>query len=392
MADPHGAERGRRGPAAGGEGPAGTGPRAGRRHRLLRRGRRPAHGGVQPVRPGVHGRPDCWPAVRPGWAAGQRGRRTTRAHRADTGAGPAAGPGRRRLAYVSAGALRVAVHAGAGADADEADEKDRAVAEPADEPGVYYGLAEHIAAEEMGRLRGYWWAPDGRGAAGGPGGRDAGAALVHLRPGPPGPDPGRDQVPGRGHAERGRLAAAGGPGRRRARRSSGTGPRSSTWSPRSGRRATTPLIVVLNRDQNRAAAPHRGPGHRRDRRCCARTPTRSGWTSCRACRPGPADGRLVWSADVRGAKRLVVGTPGRAQQRHGRAGHPAQPPGPATSRRSTGTRCCSPRPGEPTEIGLWSYGPGGLTQVSAATAGLNAGRPGRRHHRADPAHAGRRRA
>src|SRR5439155_47839 len=29
------------------------------------------------------------------------------------------------------------------------------------EPGLSYGLAEFIAAEEMDRTRGYWWAPDG---------------------------------------------------------------------------------------------------------------------------------------------------------------------------------------------------------------------------------------
>ncbi len=31
-----------------------------------------------------------------------------------------------------------------------------------DDPAVTWGLAEHIAAEEMGRLRGHWWAPDAR--------------------------------------------------------------------------------------------------------------------------------------------------------------------------------------------------------------------------------------
>ena len=25
-----------------------------------------------------------------------------------------------------------------------------------------YGLAEFVAAEEMNRMRGYWWSPDGR--------------------------------------------------------------------------------------------------------------------------------------------------------------------------------------------------------------------------------------
>ncbi|SCE80152.1 dipeptidyl-peptidase-4 [Micromonospora viridifaciens] len=31
-----------------------------------------------------------------------------------------------------------------------------------EDSGVTWGLAEHIAAEEFGRYRGYWWAPDGR--------------------------------------------------------------------------------------------------------------------------------------------------------------------------------------------------------------------------------------
>ncbi|MEU8116396.1 prolyl oligopeptidase family serine peptidase [Micromonospora sp. NPDC048947] len=31
-----------------------------------------------------------------------------------------------------------------------------------EDAGVSWGLAEHIAAEEFGRYRGYWWAPDGR--------------------------------------------------------------------------------------------------------------------------------------------------------------------------------------------------------------------------------------
>jgi dipeptidyl-peptidase-4 len=56
-----------------------------------------------------------------------------------------------RLAYVSGGALHV--H-------DLAAGTTSAVAEP--ESGtVTYGLADFVAAEEMGRMRGYWWAPDG---------------------------------------------------------------------------------------------------------------------------------------------------------------------------------------------------------------------------------------
>ena len=67
---------------------------------------------------------------------------------------PRPDPAGQRVAYVSGGGVRVAaLRGGAGAD--------RAVAGPEDNPGVTYGLAEFIAAEEMDRSRGYWWAPDG---------------------------------------------------------------------------------------------------------------------------------------------------------------------------------------------------------------------------------------
>ena len=54
------------------------------------------------------------------------------------------------VAYVCRGALRV-LSIASGAD--------RAVAEP-DGAGVTWGLADFIAAEEMGRHRGMWWSPD----------------------------------------------------------------------------------------------------------------------------------------------------------------------------------------------------------------------------------------
>ncbi|GAA4783706.1 S9 family peptidase [Streptomyces ziwulingensis] len=63
---------------------------------------------------------------------------------------PRPAPDGRHIAYVSGGALRVV---GAGGEGD------RALAEPESE-GVSYGLAEFIAAEEMGRTRGFWWAPE----------------------------------------------------------------------------------------------------------------------------------------------------------------------------------------------------------------------------------------
>jgi dipeptidyl-peptidase-4 len=66
---------------------------------------------------------------------------------------PRPGPAGRRLAYVCDGALRVTGLRG--------DLPDRAVADPRGAPGVTFGLPEFIAAEEMDRHRGYWWAPDG---------------------------------------------------------------------------------------------------------------------------------------------------------------------------------------------------------------------------------------
>lgn len=55
------------------------------------------------------------------------------------------------VGYVSNDALRVVGVDGTG---------DRAIATPAG-PDEACGLAEFIAAEEMGRSRGYWWSPDG---------------------------------------------------------------------------------------------------------------------------------------------------------------------------------------------------------------------------------------
>ncbi|MGW2649470.1 prolyl oligopeptidase family serine peptidase [Streptomyces sp. NPDC001393] len=68
---------------------------------------------------------------------------------------PRPSPDGTHVAYVAQGALRVV---------DAGGEGDRALAEPepTDGPGrVAYGLAEFVAAEEMGRSRGFWWAPDG---------------------------------------------------------------------------------------------------------------------------------------------------------------------------------------------------------------------------------------
>jgi dipeptidyl-peptidase-4 len=76
---------------------------------------------------------------------------------------PRPDPTGRRVAYVCEGTLRVV---GEGDD-------DYLLA--ADDPDVTWGMAEFVAAEEMDRHRGYWWAPDGESVA---------AARVDNRPVP----------------------------------------------------------------------------------------------------------------------------------------------------------------------------------------------------------------
>ncbi len=64
---------------------------------------------------------------------------------------PRLDPTGRHVAYVSSASLRVIGADGSG---------DRALA-VADGADVAYGLAEFVAAEEMGRQAGFWWSPDG---------------------------------------------------------------------------------------------------------------------------------------------------------------------------------------------------------------------------------------
>ena len=65
---------------------------------------------------------------------------------------PRIDPTGQRVAYVADGALHVT---------ELADGTGRLLAAP-EHDEVSYGLAEHVAAESMLRLRGYWWAPDGQ--------------------------------------------------------------------------------------------------------------------------------------------------------------------------------------------------------------------------------------
>jgi len=64
---------------------------------------------------------------------------------------PRPDPTAARVAYVCGAALRIG----------ELDNSSWELASEPDHPNVTWGSAEFVAAEEMGRQRGYWWSPDG---------------------------------------------------------------------------------------------------------------------------------------------------------------------------------------------------------------------------------------
>ncbi|GAA2083040.1 prolyl oligopeptidase family serine peptidase [Aeromicrobium halocynthiae] len=85
------------------------------------------------------------------WVADLRTGEVTALPSAGAVVDPRIDPTGRRVAYSSGGALRVVETDGS---------RDVALAEP-DSPTQVWGLADFIAAEELSRFRGFWWAPDG---------------------------------------------------------------------------------------------------------------------------------------------------------------------------------------------------------------------------------------
>jgi len=278
---------------------------------------------------------------------------------------PRPDPAGKRLAYVCAGALRVASLGPAAGDGDgDGTAEDQVLADPQGAAHVTFGLAEFIAAEEMDRHRGYWWSPDGSALLLA---RvdEAPVARWHIAdPANPERPPAEVAYPAAGtpNAEVSLLLA----------RLDGTTVVVDTdrgafpylvtacWEDEHD-----PLVVVQSRDQRTTrllsvdAATGRAEVLREDTdpRWLEIVPGVPAWT---------ADGRLVWTADRDDTRRLLVGAPGETV--------PVTPPG--LQVRGVlgvdGDTVLFQASAEPAEIGLWTYGPGGLSQVGEG-GGVQAG-------------------
>ena len=270
---------------------------------------------------------------------------------------PRPDPAGKRLAYVRAGALRVA-SLGSAAGGGPADDQVLAGA-----PGVTFGLADFIAAEEMGRYRGYWWSPDG-------------SALLVARvdetrvnrwhiadPANPGRPPTEVAYPAAGtpNAEV-TLVLAGLDGSTvevDTDRAAFPYLVTASWTGRHD-----PLVLVQSRDQRRMRllSVDAGTGRAEVRH----EDTDPAWLEIVPGVPAwTAGGLLVWTADREDTRRLLVAAPGALAE-----AEPVTPPG--LQVRGVidvdGDTVLFQASAEPTEIGLWTYGPGGLSRVGGASA------------------------
>ena len=260
------------------------------------------------------------------------------------------------LAYVHEGALRV-ISLATG--------EDRVVAQ---EDGVTFGLAEFVAAEEMGRARGYWWSPDGGGLL---------IARVDESPvtrwhiaDPANPDkqPAEVAYPAAGtpNADVSLVLAT------------RTDSSPVELTPVGWDRDRFPylvtvswdkdlLIVVQSRDQKtmRVFNGHTGETVRED--------SDPQWTDIIGGVPAQlADGSVAWTEISEDTRRLVVAQPGEL------AGAGPVTPAGLQVRRILGTDgndVLFQASTDPVEAGVWRYGPGGLREVATgpgvhtATAG-----------------------
>ncbi len=270
---------------------------------------------------------------------------------------PRPDPTGKRLAYVCAGALRVA------SLADPTD--DQVLADPRGAAGVTFGLAEFVAAEEMDRHHGYWWSPDGSALLVARVDETPVTRLYIADPAHPERPPAEVAYPAAGtpNAEVSLLLA----------RLDGTTVDVDTDRAAFPYLVTAcwdgehdPLVVVQSRDQRRMRllSVDAGTGQAE----VLREDTDPHWLEIVPGVPAwTADGQLVWTCDREDTRRLLVGSVGEDAV-------PVTPPG--LQVRGVlgvdGDTVLFQASAEPTEIGLWTYGPGGLNRVGEG-AGLEAG-------------------
>ena len=235
---------------------------------------------------------------------------------------------------------------------------------------VTYGLAEFVAAEEMGRLRGYWWSPDGSAVL---------AARVDENPvqrwyiaDPASPDRPATEVAypvaGTANAEVTLILARLDGSRTPVDWDQVAYPYLVTvcWEDIG---ADGPLFVVQDRSQRQMRILRADPA---TGRCeLVHAASDDAWLDIVPGVPAwTAAGDLVWTADADGARRLFVAPPAELAD-----AAPVTPPD--LQVRGVldvdGDIVLFAASTEPTEIGLWTYGPGGLRHIGVEP-GVHSGR------------------
>jgi dipeptidyl-peptidase-4 len=253
-------------------------------------------------------------------------------------------PTGKRIGYVHEGSFRV---------------KDREGGDDtliAAEDGVTFGLAEFVATEEMGRARGYWWSPDGTRVL---------IARVDERPvntwhiaDPAHPDrePVRWKYPAAGtpnadvslyigSVETGELTPV-------------------AWDTAAfpylvnANWGTDLLIVTQTRDQKKTRVSDGLTSE------VLVEDEDEHWTDVVDGAPAQLpDGRIVWTRISEDTRRLIVAAPGDLA-----TAAPLTPPGLHVRRilDAAGDAVLFAASSEPTELGVWRYGPDGLSEVATA--------------------------
>ncbi|HYK31199.1 MAG TPA: prolyl oligopeptidase family serine peptidase [Streptosporangiaceae bacterium] len=273
---------------------------------------------------------------------------------------PRPDPTGKRVAYVCNGAVRVTdPHTGIDAALIG---PGQAVGDETDSEHVTFGLAEFVAAEEMGRYRGYWWAPDGTAMLVARA-DNTGVRRLHIAdPANPVRPPAEIRYPAAGTANAGvSLLIAGLDGSLvPVDWDAGACPYlvAADWD------AAGPLIAVQSRDQRlmRLLAVDADSGQT----SLLREDTNPHWVDVVAGVPArTANGHLVWTTIAEGKTRLLVADP--AELADGSAS-PVTPAGMQVRAILSvygDTVLFTASLDDPTDVGVWAYSSGELTRVLA---------------------------